>query len=55
MTKLYIVDLCYQKMIRHYSNHGMSGIDEPFEEVKQMIREERNIFNFWRRNEKRKR
>jgi len=32
-------------MLDHYSDHGMSGIDKPFEEVKQMIREERKIIN----------
>ena len=45
MTKLYVVDLCYQKMLTHYSNHGMSGINKPFEEVKQMIRDENKLIN----------
>lgn len=32
--------MCYQKMLKHYSDHGMSGINKPFEEVKQMIKED---------------
>lgn len=31
-------------MLDHYSDNGFYNMSKPFEEVKQMIREERNVF-----------
>jgi len=51
MTKQKIVDLCYQKMLDHYSNYGMSGFNKPFDEVRILIKEDtffKKIINYFK-------
>ena len=54
MTKQKIVDLCYQKMLDHYCDYGMSGFNKPFDEVRELIK--RDTFfgkiKLWVTNEK---